>query len=69
VLRCPLLLIFAASLVCSGLGQQKSGHTSWHSLSYNNRMWLSKWDLPNPGGGNNSSNALGCEYNYNTFAN
>lgn len=37
------------------------------SMQYNNRMFLSRWELPNPGGGNNSSNAPGYTYSYNQY--
>ena len=30
-------------------------------------MVLSRWDLPNPDGGNNSTNALGYTYSYNQY--
>lgn len=37
------------------------------TLSYNNRMALAGWDLPNPSGGGNSENALGYTYSYNQY--
>ena len=37
------------------------------SLQYNNRLFLSRWDLPNPGGGSDFSNALGYTYDYNRY--
>jgi RHS repeat-associated protein len=36
-------------------------------LQYNNRLFLTRWDLPNPAGGSNSANALGYAYSYNQY--
>src|SRR5262249_31296776 len=36
------------------------------SLSYNNRLGLSRWDLPQVGGGGSATTALGYGYSYET---
>jgi RHS repeat-associated protein len=37
------------------------------SLQYNNRLFLTQWNLPNPSGANTSSTALGYSYDYNKY--
>jgi YD repeat-containing protein len=41
------------------------GNTRQLSLQYNNRLFLTQWNLPNPSGANTSSTALGYSYDYN----
>ena len=58
----------AISYRAFGAAKQISYHNGRTlSLQYNNRMWLSRWDLPVPSGVSNSSNALGYTYEYNHF--
>jgi RHS repeat-associated protein len=43
------------------------GNTRQLSLQYNNRLFLTQWNLPNPSGANTSSTALGYSYDYNKY--